>query len=43
MNISGTQEVDMVRAILEDTMEIASLLAFILMIAVWALVLSPIA
>ena len=33
----------MVRAILEDAMEIVSLLAFILMIAVWALAVSPVA
>ena len=33
----------MVRAILEDLVEIASLLAFVVMIAVWALAFGPLA
>jgi hypothetical protein len=37
MNTAGTQEVAMIRAVVEDCVEIASLSMFVAMVAVWAL------
>jgi len=38
MNTAGTYEGVMIRAVVEDCVEIASLSVFVAMVAVWALV-----